>query len=88
MLVKIEKHHNLFTLALANGRVISGYIDNRDNVELIENTTELKDDLAGYALGVAIVNDENGTDTLVWRHLCRAAENAKKYVEKRMNEIN
>lgn len=88
MLATIKSFNGIYTLRRADGKEVVGYIDQNDNVELIENSLGCEDETASYILGLAIVHREMGNDILVWRRLRDQVSDAKKYVDRYALSVN
>jgi hypothetical protein len=88
MLATIKSLNGIYTLRRADGKEVTGYIDQEDNVEVIENSLGCEDETASYILGLAIVHREMGNDVIVWRRLRDQVQDAKKYVNNYIMSVN
>ena len=84
-----EDGESVVTVELQNGRKIVGQLCSDDKIELIENTTDLRREIAECAAGIAIVNmfDLNN-DVMVWRRLVDQAERCHRQINKFKWKLN
>jgi small nuclear ribonucleoprotein (snRNP)-like protein len=83
------KEGSTVTVELRDGRRIVGHLDTKDQITILENTTNLDVKIAECAAGIALVSHQDlGDDTVVWRKLVDAAERCKKQMDNIKYKLN
>lgn len=83
MLASLTMHNDdVVKVSLPDGRKIVGQCNNFGHITVIENTTNLDEDIAECVAGVALSRAvDHGDDTIVWRRLVDLAHRCHKELE-------
>ena len=89
--ISVSRNSNFDTVTIErlDGRKIVSQLDDRENIRVIENTTNMKDSVAECAAGICLINfQEKGNDTIGWRDLVDQASRCRSSIDEYVRNLN